>query len=181
MASVESVRYASEANVPNNPKPLSDMEQALDMTSQSSTVTQTIPFFVPQEPVVPATAPQTITASTPAYPLAPAAQPASGIANAETVTSLGLPMFLVGQSLQALQTLAGTPKLLSSFVDNNGMYDQVRLMNLVQTINQNSPSSGQQQQSSSTVYQQPAAMGHSAPGTGTYGQGIYGTASSMNK
>mmetsp|Transcript_10086 Transcript_10086/g.11611 ORF Transcript_10086/g.11611 Transcript_10086/m.11611 type:complete len:871 (+) Transcript_10086:59-2671(+) len=186
MASVESVRYASEANVPNNPTPLSDIEQALDMTSQSSTVTQTIPFFVPQEPVAPAPAPQTITASTPAYPLAPAAQPASGIANAETVTSLGLPMFLVGQSLQALQTLAGTPKLLSSFVDNNGMYDQVRLMNLVQTLSQNSPSSGQQQQSSSTVYQQPAVVGHSAPGTGTYGQppgagGIYGTASSMNK
>ena len=189
MTSVVPARYSSELNVPSNPAPLSDVEQALDMTSQSSTVTQTIPFFVPQAPVAPAPAPQTI-ATTPAYLPAPATQPASGIANAETVQSLGLPPFLVGQNLQALQTLAGTPKLLGSFVDNNGMYDQARLMNLVQTLSQNSPGSGQQQQQqqqhSNTGYQQPTSMGHSAPSAGTYGQppgagGMYGAAPSINK
>lgn len=187
MANVLPARYVSETDVPSNPSPLSDVEQALDMTSQSSAVTQSIPFFVPQALVAPVPAPQTIAIAAPASTYSPAAtpQPTSGIANAETVTSLGLPIFLVGQNLQALQTLAGNPKLLSSFVDGNGMYDQVRLMSLVQTLSQNSSSNGQQRQSS-MPYQQQTNTSHSAPGTGMYGQpsgpgGMYGAASSMNR
>ena len=172
MASVTAARYSSEYSVPGNPTPLSDVEQALDMTSQASTVTQMIPFFVPQAPVqapVAAAAPlagsalgATSYASTPA-------QVAPGIATAEIVQSLGLPMFLVGQSTQALQTLASTPSLLNTYVDSNGMYDQARLINLVQTLSQGSGSGA-----SAPGYHQ--GVGAS---TGTYGQpsgsaGMYG-------
>uniref|UniRef100_A0A7S4AAD9 RRM domain-containing protein n=2 Tax=Pseudo-nitzschia australis TaxID=44445 RepID=A0A7S4AAD9_9STRA len=183
MASVTPAAYTSEFSVPMNPTPLSDVEQALDMTSQSSTVTQVIPFFVPQQPVAPAPSPQPIPTSTPAYP---PAQPPSGIASAETVQSLGLPPFLVGQNLQALQTLAGTPELLRSFVGSNGMYDQVRLMNLVQTLSQNSSSSGQHHQGSKPGFQQQKSMGQNSSAPGTYGQtsghgGMYGMSSNENK
>jgi hypothetical protein len=183
MASVLQAVYLSELNVPMNPAPLSDVEQALDMTSQSSIVSQPIPFFVPQAPTAPAPAPQTISTSSPAYP-SPQAQPGSGVASAETVQALGLPPFLAGQNLQALQTLAGTPKLLGSFVDSYGTYDQVRLMNLVQTLSQNSPSSGQQNQGSNAGFQ-PTSIGQNVPVSGTYGQApgngaMYGMSSNVN-
>ena len=180
MATVVQAVYPSELHVPMNPAPLSDVEQALDMTSQSSVVTQVLPFFVPQAPPAPAPAPQPVSTSPPPYP--PPPQTNSGAASAETVQALGLPPFLVGQDLQALQTLAGTPKLLGSFVDSNGMYNQVGLMNLVQTLSQNSTTSGHQSQGSNTGYQQ-TSMGQDM---GAYGQsqgngGIYGTSSDMNK
>jgi hypothetical protein len=151
MATVAPVRYTSEYDVPSNPAPLSDVEQALDMTSQSSKVVSAMPFFVPQVP-----APAPAVAPTPApshaygghginvplanslgFAIASQPQPGSAAASAETVQTLGLPMFLVGQNVQALQTLASTPSLLSTFVDSNGMYDQARLMSLVQTLSQN--------------------------------------------
>jgi hypothetical protein len=184
MASVVQAVYLSELSVPMNPAPLSDVEQALDMTSQSSIVSQPIPFFVPQAPVASVPAPQTIPTSTPAYP-SPQAQTGSGVASAETVQALGLPPFLVGQNLQALQTLASTPKLLGSFVDNYGTYDQVRLMNLVQTLSQNSSSSGQQNQGSNAGFQQ-ASIGQNVPASGTYDQppgngAMYGMSSNVNK
>jgi len=184
MASVVQAAYLSELNVPMNPAPLSDVEQALDMTSQSSIVSQSIPFFVPQAPAAPAPAPQTISTSIPAYP-SPQAQPGSGMASAETAQALGLPSFLAGQNLKALQTLASTPKLLGSFVDSNGMYDQVRLMNLVQTLSQNSSTSGQQNQGSNAGFQR-ASSGQNIPVSGTYGQapgngGTYGVTSNVNK
>lgn len=184
VAIVAPAAYPSAFSVPMNPTPLSDVEQALDLTSQSSTVTQAIPFFVPQAPVAPAPAPQAIPNPTPAYP-PPPAQQTSGYATAETVRSLGLPPFLVGQSVQALQTLSSTPELLRSFIDSNGMYDQVRLMNLVQTLSQGSPgSSSQQHPASNTGYQQQTPMGQTAPST--YGQttangGMYGMPSNGNK
>jgi len=176
MASVIQAAYLSEHNVPMNPAPLSDVEQALDMTSQSSIVSQAIPFFVTQ-----ASAPQAILTSTPASYTSPQAQPGSGMASAETVQALGLPSFLAGRNLQALQTLASTPKLLESFVDSNGMYDQVRLMNLVQTLSQNSPTSGQHNQRSNAGFQQ-AAIVQNVPVSGRYGQtpengGMYGLSS----
>mmetsp|Transcript_25460 Transcript_25460/g.47448 ORF Transcript_25460/g.47448 Transcript_25460/m.47448 type:complete len:872 (-) Transcript_25460:2332-4947(-) len=184
MASVAATRYSSEHSVPSNPTPLSDVEQALDMTSQSSTVTQSIPFFVPQAPspapVVPAPSPQlAATSGTAGYPVPPL-QPASGVASVEVVQSLGLPLFLAGQNVEALKTLASTPSLLNTFVDSNGMYDQVRLMNLVQTLSQNSAPAGGQAQPPATPgfpHQSPTAFGTS---TGTYGStsgGIYGPAS----
>lgn len=180
MASVVQARYYSELHIPMNPAPLSDVEQALDMTSQSSIVTKDIPFFVPQAPAAPAPAPQ----ATPAYPPPPPPTPA-GVASAETVQNLGLPSFLAGQSLQALQTLASTPKLLGSFVDSNGMYNQVGLINLVQTLSSNSPTNGQQNQGAITGYQQ-SSMNQNVGATGTYGQpqggeGMYGSSAGMDK
>lgn len=183
MASVVEAKYASEYNVPSSPSPLSDVEQALDMTSQSSTVTQSIPFFVPPAPpilITPATAPQMIQAVAPAYTTTQSPSP-SGVATAETVQSLGLPMFLVGQNLQALQTLASTPSLLSTFVDSNGMYDHVRLMNLVQTLSQNS-AAGPLQAAPVAGFQQPSASVFDSLSTGAYGPsssggGIYGPSS----
>eukprot|EP00537_Pseudo-nitzschia_pungens_P006995 CAMPEP_0172356736 /NCGR_PEP_ID=MMETSP1060-20121228/1115_1 /TAXON_ID=37318 /ORGANISM="Pseudo-nitzschia pungens, Strain cf. cingulata" /LENGTH=836 /DNA_ID=CAMNT_0013077035 /DNA_START=71 /DNA_END=2584 /DNA_ORIENTATION=+ len=185
MATVTPAAYASEFDVPMNPVPLSDVEQALDMTSQSSTATKVIPFFVPQQPIAAAPATQAIPTSTTTYP-PPPAQPPSGIASAETVQSLGLPPFLVGQNLHALQTLAGTPELLRSFVDNNGMYDQVRLMSLVQTLSQSSPNNGQQHQGSKTGFPQQTPMGQNNHLSGSYGQtsghgGMYGMPSNDNK
>lgn len=155
MASVVPTEYASEEDVPNSPSPLNDIEQALDMTSQASSNPETIPFFAPQpEKEAPAPAPVMPVQQQP--PLAPAniapvvpqtlvppppppraVNPGMQGATIELVQALGLPVFLVGQSIQALQTLAATPNLLNTFVDANGMYDQVRLLNLVQTLTQN--------------------------------------------
>ena len=212
MANASAARYTSEFNVPSSPAPMTDVEQALDMTSQSSTVTQIVPFFVPQQPVavaVPVALP--VHAPAPAYshaglsspqpggmgiPMPPAqSQSGSTAATAEVVQSLGLPMFLVGQNVQALQTLASTPSLLSTFVDSNGMYDQARLTSLVQTLTQNIAPAPQQpprqpviqtggvggyQQQSSSPYgpasgQQPYSSGsagiYGPASTDTYGPG----------
>ena len=124
------VLYSFEYDVPNCPAPLSDVEQALDMTSQSSAVNAAVPFFVPVQPV--AAAPTVEQISNLALSLPPVQDPL--IATPDFVQSLGLPMFLVGQPVQALQTLAGSPGLLSTLVDANGMYDQPRLMSLVHTL-----------------------------------------------
>lgn len=204
MATATAARYASDFNVPANPTPLSDVEQALDMTSQSSTVVQTLPFFVPQQAPAPAPAIPPAPAPSASYSLPgvssaqagglgvsiPPAQPRpdATVATAEVVQSLGLPMFLVGQNVQALQTLAGTPSLLSTFVDSNGMYDQARLTSLVQTLTQNIAPAQQQpvgQMGNVGVYQQKAPSSYGAGGqqqplssVGAAGSsGIYGPAS----
>lgn len=196
MASVPRAQYTSEFDVPNSPAPMSDVEQALDMTNQSSTVTQQIPFFVPQQVPEPVPA-APIPAPAPAYghhapvsswPPQPAGLPPmeimSNAATPEFVQSLGLPMFLVGQDTQALQTLASTPSLLSTFVDSNGMYDQPRLTSLVQTLSQNSTPASQPHASGHLGmggYQQ--SSGYGAPTQSGYhggpsvGGGIYGPAS----
>merc|ERR1712165_315727 len=49
---------------------------------------------------------------------------------------MGLPDFLVGQNVQALQALVASPGLLNTFVDVNGNYDQMKIMNLIQAMNQ---------------------------------------------
>jgi len=163
--------YSFDYDVPTSPAPLSDVEQALDMTSQAAAVVASIPFFVPAQPVAEAPVP----AYQEAAPVQPShlsssvfqAQPSS-VATPEFVQSLGLPMFLVGQPVQALQTLAGTPGLLSTLVDANGMYDQHRLMSLVQTL---SSSSGLQPQPTPATSYPPVqnAYGASAPAA-SYGQ-----------
>ena len=173
MASVAPATYASEYNVPSNPTPMSDVEQALDMTSQSSAVTQVIPFFVPAPAPAPVAAPPAppLNAAS-SYPGAPA--PAAGVATAEVVQSLGLPPFLVGQSVQALQTLAANTGLLSTFVDANGMYDQVRLTSLVQTLGGGAPAPPAPAPASYP------SSGYGSSSAGTYGgssAGIYGPAS----
>ena len=138
---VAPAHYFAESEVPTDPTSMSEVEQALDMTSQSSAVVQSIPFFVPQQP---ATAPVD-TPPVSVNPFGPsdsstllanpqAATLASSGASPELLQALGLPMFLVGQDVQALQTLASSPGLLSTMVDANGMYDQTRLLSLVQTL-----------------------------------------------
>ena len=147
MASVLPPRYLSDEDVPNNPNPLSEIEQALDMTSQSSTVPARIPFFVPQQEVAPpepSSFPPTNNAPVGTNfppPPPPHVAPPVNLATPDLVRSMGLPPFLTGQNIQALQTLAASPSLLNTFVDANGNYDQPRLMNLVQTLTQNLPSS----------------------------------------
>jgi RNA recognition motif-containing protein len=177
ISKVPQVRYEAEYDVPTSPAPLSDVEQALDMTSQASAVIATIPFFAPQ---LPAAAITPIPDATPAYSqpgllhTTPAAnislQPQFGSAHAsaETLQALGLPMFLIGQNVQALQTLASTPSLLSTFVDANGMYDQPRLMNLVQTLSQNiAPGPSQGVGYGAQPYQQAFSAHAPAPSYGT--------------
>mmetsp|Transcript_28174 Transcript_28174/g.79051 ORF Transcript_28174/g.79051 Transcript_28174/m.79051 type:complete len:811 (-) Transcript_28174:102-2534(-) len=141
IASTKRVQYRSDMHVPGNPTQMSDVEQALDMTSQSSAVLGEIPFFIPQQIPTPppAAIPPPPPAASSSFQYAPvqtnlrAPPPPSG-ATPEYVQSLGLPPFLVGQNQQALQTLVSTPGLLRTFVDHNGMYDQPRLMNIVQSL-----------------------------------------------
>lgn len=198
MTKVQRTRYVSDDSVPNSPAPLSGVEQALDMTSVSSAVVASIPFFVPQ-----ASAPAPIEAPVPApsYPppasaipppsapplasaYSPHPQSAHEAATAQTVQALGLPMFLVGQNVQALQTLASSPSLLSTLVEPNGMYDQPRLMSLVQTLSQGiapaQPSPGGQI-GGLPGYQPPAPAPGASYGGQAYpppgGGGIYGPAS----
>jgi hypothetical protein len=138
------ISFLSEEDVPSNPTPLSEVEQAVDMASQVSAVTQKIPFFADEtEPtVVVAPAPVPIPVTVPPLPTNFAPPPPailSAVATAEVVQSMGLPPFLAGQNTQALQTLAASPGLLNAFVDMNGNYDQGRIMNLVQTLTSNIP------------------------------------------
>jgi len=44
MSSVASVRYTCEADVPPNPAPMSEVEEALDMASQESAIVAVIPY-----------------------------------------------------------------------------------------------------------------------------------------
>lgn len=188
-------RYLSEEDVPSSPFPMTDVEEALDVASQASKVTGTVPFFAAQQQATaPAPAPaqmfsQPIASSgvppPPPPPMGAAPMvgaPAAG-ATAETLQAMGLPLFLVGSNVHALQTLAQTPSLLSTFVAANGQYDQPRLLSLVQALTQNLPPSQQVQQA---AYQQPmAATGMSygvpqqtyqAPQTTAYGTTSYATA-----
>lgn len=128
MQTVPAAQYSSDNDVPSSPAPLNGSEQAHDMTSQSSAVISPIPFFAtdPQETPAPA-------AAAPHFPVA-AVPPASTIASPEYVQRLGLPPFLIGRDTRALDTLASSPGLLQTLMDANGMYDQKRLLDLVQTL-----------------------------------------------
>ena len=168
MKTVIAANYSSEYDVPASPAPLSDIEQALDMTSQSSAVVSTISFFAPQAAPAPAPTPVPAYAPPPAAPLYPPAQAQSTPATAELVQSLGLPMYMVGQDSQALTTLAQSPGLLATLVDATGAYDQARLMQLVQTLSATTPGSCTPKPS---MYQPPTgAYGAPTPPVPTYGQ-----------
>jgi RNA recognition motif-containing protein len=184
--------YFSDADVPASPAPISDIEQAIDMTSQSSAVVASIPFFIPTpQPIEPIPAPQPTSIYPNTSQFAPSVQgavghsPSSVGATPELVQSLGLPMFLVGQDVQALHTLASSPGLLGTLVDSSGMYDQQRLMNLVQTLSiSQGQQSGQQgghhsaysagasayapTPSSSNIYAPPPSMQSAYPPSGSF-------------
>jgi RNA recognition motif-containing protein len=154
MASVMPVNYLSEDDVPQNPYPLTEAEQTMDLNAQSAAVPQTIPFFFSQQPPAAAPAPLPLPIHTvPAIPAIPAIPtippplpvhipappmmaPPPSVATIEVVRSMGLPDFLVGQNIQALQALIASPELLNSFRDVNGNYDQMRIMNLIHALNQ---------------------------------------------
>jgi hypothetical protein len=191
MKTVTLASYFSDAEVPASPAPISDIEQAIDMTSQSSAVIASIPFFIPtpqQIEPIPAPQPASMYPNTSQY--APSVQgavghaPSSVGATPELVQSLGLPMFLVGQDVQALQTLANSPGLLGTLVDSSGMYDQQRLMSLVQTLSgsqgQPGPQGGHHSAysagasvyapapSSSNIYAPPPSMPSAYPPSGGF-------------
>lgn len=206
--SVSPARYLSEEDVPSSPGPMTDVEEALDVASQASAVMGTIPFFAAQQAApAPAIAPAPALLYTPAPPpmsvgLPPPPPPLMNVqsigapavgATSEMVQAMGLPLFLVGSNLQALQTLAATPSLLSTFVDANGMYDQSRLMSLVQALTQNlttsqpvqhigQPSYGYQQPMVSSSYGVPQQTTYqpTAVPTSTYGTSSYGTTPSVS-
>lgn len=191
---VAPARYLSEEDVPSGPSPLTDVEEALDVASQASTVTASIPFLAAYKAHVPSAVPApAVAAPAPMYsqlappmvmpPPPPMAPPVAGngvAATAEMLQAMGLPLFLVGSNVHALQTLAQTPSLLSTFIGANGQYDQPRLMSLVQALTQNLPASQQIQQ---PAYQQPlgATMSYGVPQQAyqapqaTYGTTAYGT------
>lgn len=192
MAAAAAARYASESQVPSSPAQLSDVELALDMQSSRSSVPITIPFFVPVEtpPPAPAPAPVAIPVLPPApapshygaYAPPPMPPPATIGATAEMVQAMGLPLFLVGSNVQALQTIASNPSLLNTFVDANGMYDQQNLMALVQTLGQSMPNQPQQPPPAPAYgnpYGQPPPpvhQGYGATPASTYGAaGGYGS------
>lgn len=187
IASVRQVQYLSDKDVPISPQALSDIEQALEITSQASTIAEIIPFFGPKQPppqpktnIITNNNPPPVSTSVSNLPVVqphhqthqqqqqhgyhqpqqqqmmqnnlvpPPPPPRGGVMNMnssstggfnnqgatmEVVQSMGLPLFLVGQNVQALQAL--TPNLLSTFVDASGMYDQARLLTLVQALSQN--------------------------------------------
>jgi len=162
MNTIPKAKYLSEYDIPSSPAPLTDVEQALDMTSQSSVVAQPIPFFVPQQPQQPAASTSDVYAGTSSQafdvaqlsatqvsPSEPAVGGSTG-ATPDFVQSLGLPMFLVGQDTRALQTLANSPSLLSMTVGPNGMYDQTRLLDLVQSLGSANGTQAQQSPPAST-------------------------------
>jgi hypothetical protein len=141
MSTTPAVAYLSEHDVPISPNLLNDIEKALELSSRNTATPNVIPFFTPQAVINPVTI--AVPNLAPAYPQ-PYNISLSTEATLETVLSLGLPFFLVGFNVTALQTLAANPSLLASFKDANGVYKQPELINLVQTLTQNVPQASQQ-------------------------------------
>jgi hypothetical protein len=139
MVLTPAIRYASENEIPVSPTLLNDVEMAVEISSRNTATPNIIPFFTPQAAIVPPVV-ASIPSIAPAYP-PPQVQPSnisySSEATLETVLMMGLPYFLVGSNILALQTLAANPGLLASFKDVNGVYKQPELINLVQTLTQN--------------------------------------------
>jgi hypothetical protein len=130
MSLVPQINYVTDDDVPSNPIPLSDPERLLEASAERSIIPTKIPFFVPRQEITPPLS----TDPASAYP---GTNFPSTAATVEVVQAMGLPIFLVGQNIAALQTLAASPGLLNAFIDANGMYDQVRILNLVATLTQN--------------------------------------------
>lgn len=134
MKTKTAAKYFSDNDVPASPAPLSDIEVALGMTAQSSATVASLPFFASAQPVVAAQPPAPGVMHQLGYSAGPPASVSTTGATPEFVQALGLPLYLVGQDTNALQTLASSPGLLNNLVDSTGMYDQARLLSLVQTL-----------------------------------------------
>lgn len=151
MNSVPAVVYPSETLVPIDPALISDAEKALDILNIQPA--KEILFFAPP-PAAPIQA-----VVPPAFPPPPSvAHPG---ATMEQLIAMGLPLFLIGSDIQALQTLVAAPSLLTTFRDKStGNYDQNGLMNLVNTLTQQLKPSQQPQafsQNVQQIYQPPPA------------------------
>lgn len=162
MNSVPAVQYSSDDLIPLDPNLVSEVEKALDIIN--SQPPKDIPFFAPPPATpVPAVAP-------PTFPAPPSISTAIG-ATVEQVLAMGLPLFLVGSNLQALQTLVANPSLLIAYRDASGNYEQNGLLNLVSTLSQQlAPPQATQTQTYAgsnlmqNIYQPPpAAPVYSAP------------------
>ena len=186
MSTTAAARYSSENEVPIGPKTLTDVEKALELSSGITSAPSIIPFFTPQEVAPNADSLlSTMTNAAPVFAPPPAVPNASSSeATIETVLTMGLPLFLVGSNIQALQTLAAAPGLLDTFRDANGVYDQPRLMNLVQTLTQNiAPAQASQPQhigyggsnpsQNSMNYYQPTPTPYAPPGQSFGAQNAY--------
>ena len=139
MVATPAIIYLLDAEIPVSPSLPTELELAAEISSRNTTTPNIIPFFTPQAAIIPP-ALASIPSIAPAYP-PPQVQPNnlsySSEASLETVLMMGLPYFLVGSNILALQTLAANPGLLASFKDVNGVYKQPELINLVQTLTQN--------------------------------------------
>ena len=127
MSTAPAITYTSDNLVPVDPELISDAEKALEILNLQPP--KVIPFFAPP-PAAPAPA-----VALPVFPAPPSVSAISG-ATVEQVLAMGLPLFLVGSNLQALQTLVDAPSLLTTFRDASGNYDQNGLLNLVSTLTQ---------------------------------------------
>eukprot|EP00984_Skeletonema_dohrnii_P024254 scaffold13372_cov114-Skeletonema_dohrnii-CCMP3373.AAC.1 len=183
MSAIPAVTYADESQVPISPALLDEVEKALEFTSRNTAAPTEIPFFTPKAPP-----PVDFLASLPPPPVAQAFPPppppaqlppvgASSEATMETLLMMGLPLFLVGQNVQALQTLQASPGLLNAYKDSNGVYNQTGLISLVQTLTQNA--APQASQNPYAAYQpmsfaQPPQQQFPQPGAARTGAGYRG-------
>lgn len=123
MASVPVIRYLSETDVPSNPASMTDVEQALDMSSRSSANVAIIPFFAPPPvPVVPV-APPPVPLPVPPPPVPHALPPPPQHHHHQQHHVVPQPPFLAGSLLSQM------PGLPSAFVNSNGGYDQHQTTN----------------------------------------------------
>jgi len=128
---VRPMLFLSDDDVPVDPTPLSATQFSLDKISQNNANPITIPFFVAkQEAVSELVSVNQIPGS--AAVLGNTVYDES----AKAVQAMGLPPFLIGYNIQALQTLASTPGLLQTFINAQGQYDEQRLRTLVETLSQ---------------------------------------------
>lgn len=150
MMTVVAAQYITVDDIPDRPTPLSDVEETLQITSiATASVSKEFPFFAAQKKasegleIISAPTPvmSSVASTTNAYTSASSApsflSPATS-ATPDFVRSLGLPSFLVGHDVQALQTLAGSPGLMASFVDAQGRIDQVRLLQMINALTESS-------------------------------------------
>ena len=186
---VVSAQYFSINDIPDKPTPLTEVELTLQMTSVATADPPlTFPFFALQETEATSTIPNSVTqpivepaiAAPPSFVPAPNSfvPPPPAGATPDLVRSLGLPPFLVGYNVQALQTLAASPGLMASFVDEQGRIDQVRLINMVNVLAQSSgppqPPPHQPQIQFPPPSQPFGQTGIAPMNGGTYGQQVSG-------
>jgi RNA recognition motif-containing protein len=164
IATVSSSRFLRDSDISRNPTALSKVEVNLEQRVQASAQPAMIPFFIPRALVPPpppaeAPAPVPVAAFAPPPVAPPPATPqydvygagtfgtygtaasssthalsGNGGASPEYLQTAGLPAFLVGSNVKALQTVISSPGLLQTFMNSNGQYDEVRLKNLVQNL-----------------------------------------------